>query len=444
MKYLIQNSTLIPMVKDHESLAQDLLIENGIIKKIGKIEPDNNTTIIDAKDCFTLPGFIQGHIHLVQTLLRHQADDLELLDWLKDRTWPFEAAIDGDDVEASSTLGAAELLLGGTTTICDYGTTHSHERVFKVIEKMGMRYIGGKTQMDQGQGEGVPAPILETTESSLREVHDLGKKWHLSCNGRIQYAVTPRFAVSCTENLLKESVKLARENGWYLQTHASENKSEIALVEKSTGKKNIEYLHDLGFSGQDTILAHCVHVSENEMNLLEKTKTRVCHCPGSNLKLASGIADIPEMLRRKIPVMLGADGAPCNNRLSIFNEMNLAALIHKVKYGPKSMPAWQVLKMATIDAAKALRLDRDIGTLEVGKKADIVILSRKSLSMNPAGDAASQIVYGANSNDVDYVFVDGKMLVEKSNLKSIKKEVVIAQSREAWVHTRSRMKDFKS
>lgn len=429
------------MTKDHEVMASDLLIENGIIKQIGKISPSSDMTVINASDCFVLPGFIQGHIHLVQSLLRHQADDLELLDWLKERTWPFEAAMDGDAIEASSLLGASELLLGGTTTICDYGTTHSHERVFKVVEKTGLRYIGGKTQMDQG--EGVPAPLMEKTEASLREVHDLGKKWHNSHNGRIKYAVTPRFAVSCTEHLLKESVKMARENGWYLQTHSSENKGEIELVEKLTGKKNISYLHSLGFSGEDTILAHCVHVSENEMDILEKTKTRVCHCPGSNLKLASGIADIPEMLKRKIPVLLGADGAPCNNRLSIFTEMSLAATLHKVKYGPRSMPAWQVLRMATVDAAKALKLEKEIGTLEVGKKADIVVLSRKSLSMNPDGDPASQIVYGAHPGDVEYVFVDGKMIVSNKTLLYGKTESIIEQSREAWKNTHPKMQSHK-
>jgi cytosine/adenosine deaminase-related metal-dependent hydrolase len=434
------------MVKDQESFVGELLIEDGIIRKINtgasKILPDKDTVVIDARETFTLPGFIQGHIHLVQTLLRHQADDLELLDWLKERTWPFEAAMDGDAIEASSLLGAAELLLGGTTTICDYGTTHSHERVFKVVEKMGIRYIGGKTQMDQG--EGVPQPLLEKTEESLKEVYDLGKKWHKSHNGRIQYAVTPRFAVSCTENLLKESVKLARANGWYLQTHSSENKGEVELVEKLTGRRNISYLNDLEFSGDDTILAHCVHVSENEMGILEKTKTRVCHCPGSNLKLASGVADIPEMLKRKIPVLLGSDGAPCNNRLSIFNEMSLAATLHKIKYGPRSMPAWQVLRMATVDAARALRLDKEIGTLEVGKKADVVILSRKSLSMNPAGDPASQIVYGAHPDDVEYVWVDGKMLVNNKQLISFKKESIIEQAQDAWKHTQVKMKTSRN
>src|SRR5690606_30308312 len=185
----IKNSTLIPMTKDHRYVHSDLLIKDGIIESIGQLTPDADTIVLDGSDMLTVPGFIQGHIHLIQTLLRHQADDLELLDWLKERTWPFEAALDGDGAEASAQLGAAELLLGGTTTICDFGTTHSHERVFKVVDKMGLRYIGGKTQMDQGGG--VPAPLMEKTDASLREVYDLGKKWHKASDGRINYAVTP-------------------------------------------------------------------------------------------------------------------------------------------------------------------------------------------------------------------------------------------------------------
>ncbi len=430
------------MTKAHGYVRADLLIKDGIIESIGTLEPDLGTELIDGSDMFTLPGFIQGHIHLIQTLLRHQADDLELLDWLKERTWPFEASLDGDGAQASAQLGAAELLLGGTTTICDFGTTHSHERVFKVVDEIGLRYIGGKTQMDQG--DGVPAPLLEKTEDSLREVYDLGKKWHKASGGRILYAVTPRFAVSCTESLLRESVKLARENGWYLQTHSSENLGEVELVQKMTGRRNISYLNDLGFSGEDTILAHCVHVSDEEMALLQKTNTRVCHCPGSNLKLASGIADIPEMLKRNIPVMLGADGAPCNNRLSIFYEMSLAATLHKVKYGPRAMPAWKVLEMATVDAAKALRLDHEIGTLEIGKKADIVMISRNSLSMNPSGDGASQIVYGASPSDVENVFVDGKLVVRAGKLMTMDQATIIEQARDAWTQIHPKMRTHQT
>ncbi len=441
-RYLIQNASLVPVVRDYEVFLSDVLIEKGRISKIApRIVAEQGVEVIQAQDCFVLPGFIQGHIHLIQTLLRHQADDLELLDWLKNRVWPYEAALDEESAYASAELGLSELISGGTTTICDFGTTHSHQYVMEAVKKSGIRYIGGKTQMDMG--EGVPQRLLEKTDKSLQEIEDLGKKWHGACGGRIQYAVTPRFAVSCTEVLLQESAKLARQNHWYLQTHTSENKGEIELVKKITGLQNIHFLHKMGFTGEDTILAHGVHVDSQEMDVLQKTKTRICHCPGSNLKLASGIANIPEMLRRGIPVMLGADGAPCNNRLSIFYEMTLAATIHKVRHGPLTMPAWQVLRMATVEAAKALRLEKEIGTLEVGKKADLVILKRNSLSLYPDGDIASQIVFGAHPQDVHYVFVDGNILLQKGELQVFHQGKIKENSLRAWNQTKKSMKFYQ-
>lgn len=289
------------------------------------------------------------------------------------------------------------------------------------------------------EGADVPARLLEKTEVSLREMQDLGSLWHNHSNGRIKYAVTPRFVLSCTEELLRQSVEFGRSKNWYLQTHSSENKSEIEFVKNKTGLENIHYLHKMGFTGSDTILAHCVHLNTEEMTVLEKTKTRVCHCPGSNLKLASGIADIPELLKRNIHVMLGADGAPCNNRLSIFQEMTLAATLHKVKYGPEAMPAWQVLALATREAAKALRLENDIGTLEVGKKADLVLIQKKSLSMHPGGDPASQIVYGAHPSDVSHVFVDGKWIVKDSLLVEFHHQNILDYAVESWDRTKSVM-----
>lgn len=436
--FLIKDSTLLPMIRSQEFFKADILIVNGRIHSIGhQLKVPKDAIEIDATDCLTLPGFIQGHIHLVQSLLRHQADDLELLDWLKQKTWPYEASLEAEDVQAAAQLGIAELLLGGTTTICDYGTTHSHEIVFKTVAEMGIRYIGGKTMMNQG--ELVPKRLLESTESSLRETFDLGKKWH-KYKDLISYAVTPRFAVSCSADLMKQASLMARENRWYLQTHSNENKSEIDLVKKITGMDNIEFLESVGFSGEDTILAHCVHVSANELASLKKNKTRICHCPGSNLKLASGIADVPLFLESGLHVMLGADGAPCNNRLSMFHEMTLAATVHKVKYGPRAMPAWKVLSLATREAAEALRLDSEIGTLEVGKKADIIVLKRKSVSMYPSGDPASQIVYGAHPQDVNHVFIEGIPQVMDGELVSESLEQIMKDSERSWLRVQARMK----
>lgn len=436
--FLIKDSTLVPMVRSHEFFKADLLIVNGRIHSIGhQLKAPKEAIEIDATDCLTLPGFIQGHIHLVQSLLRHQADDLELLDWLKERTWPYEACLDSEDVHAAAQLGIAELLLGGTTTICDYGTTHSHEAVFKAVADMGIRYIGGKTMMNQG--ELVPKRLLESTENSLRETYDLGKKWHRH-KDLISYAVTPRFAVSCSSDLMKQAAQIARENNWYLQTHSNENKSEIELVRKMTGLSNIDFLESVGFCGEDTILAHCVHVTESELSSLKKNKTRICHCPGSNLKLASGIADIPRFLDEGLRVLLGADGAPCNNRLSVFHEMTLTATLHKVKFGPQAMSAWKTLSLVTREGAEALRLDSEIGTLEVGKKADIVIMKRNSVSLYPSGDPASQIVYGAHPQDVNHVFIDGIPQVMDGELLSNSLHEILKEAERSWNHVEMRMK----
>lgn len=435
--FLIKDSTIVPMVQNHEYFKGDILILKGKIQGIGsQLKAPLDVVEIDAQDCITFPGFIQGHIHLVQTLLRHHADDLELLDWLKKKTWPYEASLSGDGVAAASALGVAELLKGGTTTICDFGTTHSHERVFKTVEEMGIRYIGGKTMMNMG--EDVPSKLLETTESSLRETYDLGKKWHTP-KGRIQYAVTPRFAVSCSQDLMEMASRMARDHGWYLQTHSSENRSEVDLVKNITGRSNIQFLRDVGFFGEDTILAHCVHVSDEEIQLMSQDQTRVCHCPGSNLKLASGVAPIPSFLKNNIPVLLGADGAPCNNRLSVFHEMTLTATLHKAFHGPKTLPAWEVLGLATREAARALRIEDLVGTLEVGKVADIVVLKRKSLSMIPEADPASQVVYGAHPEDVSHVFVDGIPRVMNGDLVNQSLEEIIRNAEFSAKETQERI-----
>lgn len=423
------------MIKSGKYFAGDILIENGRIKEIGQII-SAGCMVIDATDCFVLPGFIQCHVHTVQSLLRHQADDLELLDWLKKRTWPYEAALDGDGVEAASELGIAELLLGGTTTALDFGTTHNHDRVFKTARGMGIRLFSGKTHMDTGTD--VPKQILENTEYSLREAEDLGKKWNN--NGRLKYVVEPRFALSCTEILMKEAVKLARKNNWLLHTHANESINEVRRVKKLTKKSNIAYLKKVGFLGKDVILAHGVHVTDSELKTLKDTNTRICHCPGANLKLASGIADVPKYLKNKIVVALGADGPPCNNKLSIFQEMWLAATVHKIKHGPRTMDAWTVLGMATREGARALNILDQIGTLEVGKSADIAIIKRDSMSLHPDGDPASQIVYGATASDVRDVLIDGELIVRDSKLLKFKHQEIQTKAQIAWKATRARMK----
>lgn len=437
----IVGGTVVPMVENGVFFSGDVLVDNG---KICGIRRHQTTEIqarktLNARGALVIPGLVQCHVHVVQSLLRHQADGMGLLDWLQKRTWPYEAALDGDGIQAAAELGIAELLCGGTTTILDFGTTHDHDRVFQVADTFGIRMISGKTHMDDG--EGVPPALLEDPDLSLSQAEDLGRRWHGAANGRLGYAVTPRFALSCTRGMLEDCVDLARTNGWLLHTHASENIEEAKEVRRRFDQSDIDYLHSVGLTGSDVMLAHGVHLSDSEMERLATTQTRICHCPGANLKLASGIADVPGMLSHGISVGLGADGAPCNNRLSIFHEMALAGSLHTLRHGPTALDAWSVLAMATREGARALHLSDRIGTLEPGKAADITIVGLEAWSMQPAGDPASRLVYGATAGDVRHVIVDGSPVVEGGVILTASGPDIQEHARQAWYATRQRMED---
>ncbi len=435
---VITNGLVIPMVRDHEWLEGDVTVSGGRITSVGKSHtPNDDSLTLDARGAAILPGFVQAHVHVVQSLLRHQADGLELLDWLRRRTWPYEAALDGDGVETAAELGIAELLCGGTTTALDFGTTHDHGRVFEAAQRLGIRLVSGKTHMDMG--EDVPAALLEDPERSLVEAAELGAKWNGAAEGRLRYAVAPRFALSCSPELLKGCSDLARENGWLLQTHACENRMEVEEVRRITGLDTIDYLADRGLVGPDVVLAHGVHLLPHEIKRLADTRTTICHCPGANLKLGSGVADVPGLLAAGVRVALGADGPPCNNRLSVFHEMSLAGTLPGLRQGPAALGAWAVLAMATREGAAALHLENEIGTLEAGKSADIVVLETQDWSMLPGGDPASQIVFGASAQMVRHVVVAGRPVVINGRLVTGDPEAIRLRVAEAWDSTRQRM-----
>ncbi|WP_342455519.1 amidohydrolase family protein [Caloramator sp. Dgby_cultured_2] len=270
-------------------------------------------------------------------------------------------------------------------------------------------------------GSEVPKTLMENAEDSIKESLRLLKKWHGKA-GRIQYAFNPRFAVSCTEDLLLKVRDLAKEYDCLVHTHASENRGEIEFVEMDRGMRNILYLHKLGLTGEKVVLAHCIWLDDEEMKILADTGTKIAHCPSSNLKLASGIAKIPELLDMGANVSIGADGAPCNNNLDIFIEMRTAALIQKARLlSPTVMPAMKVLEMATINGAKAMCMEDKLGSIEEGKLADIIILNLNKLHNMPTEevDIISQIVYSAKAEDVETTIVDGKILMKDRKLLTI-------------------------
>jgi 5-methylthioadenosine/S-adenosylhomocysteine deaminase len=361
---------------------------------------------LDASGLWLLPGFVQTHIHLCQTLLRNGPDDLPLLPWLKTHVWPGEAAHDAATLEISARLGLAELLAGGTTAILDMGTVRHTDAVFRAAEASGMRVTSGNALMDDPATN--PEELHAGTDESLAEVERLAKAWHGAAGGRLRVAYCPRFAVSCTDRLLRSVAARARSNGFLVHTHASENADEIDLVAQRTGKRNVAYLDDAGISGSHVVLAHVIHTDEAERALLAARGTTVAHCPSSNLKLASGICPVPEYRAQGIRVTLGADGAPCNDRLDAFTEMRLAALLPKVRLGPAALSAWDVVRMATAEGAAALGLPT--GTLEPGRGADFVLLDPGAGFAEPMSwrdDPYGPIVYSMDRSHVVATFVGG-------------------------------------
>ncbi len=420
---LIKGGTLLTMDEQDAIVRGDLLIQDGVISGVGTSHQTADM-VIDAVGCVVLPGFIQTHIHLCQTLFRGAADDLPLLDWLKKRVWPMEAAHTAASIKASAELGVAELIKGGTTCALTMETVNHTEVVFKVVEDSGFRATIGKCMMDKG--DDVPGELLEDTESSIGESLSLLDAWDGKANGRIRYCFAPRFALSCTRELLLRVAQLARERNVIVHSHASENRNECALVESETGLHNVAYLDSIGLSGRHVVLAHCVHLNTAEFETLANTGTNVSHCPSSNLKLGSGIAEITRMLDRGISVSLGADGAACNNRLDMFTEMRSMALMQKAMYGPEVISAREALRIATTDGAKALGLENQLGTLEAGKRADVIVVNLDSLHATPgAGDPVSALVYSAQTSDVRSVVIDGRIVMKDRKLLTLDESSII-------------------
>ncbi|MFD2618443.1 5'-deoxyadenosine deaminase [Terrilactibacillus laevilacticus] len=428
-KILIKNAEIITMNQNDDIFIGDILINEDRIEDIAPNLSSNSVDkVIDATHRTVIPGFVQTHIHLCQTLFRGKGDDLELLDWLKKRIWPLEAAHNEESIYYSAMLGLGEMIESGTTTIVDMETVHHTDFAFQAISQSGMRAISGKVMMDKG--DEVPVGLQENTADSIQQSVDLLEKWHGHDQGRIQYAFTPRFVISCTEELLKEVSSLSDHYQVKVHTHASENKGEIEIVEAETGMRNVVYLDHIGLANERLILAHCIWLNDEEKKIIQKRGVNVSHCPGSNLKLASGIADIPHMHQDGITLSLGADGAPCNNNLNMFNEMRLAALIHKPHHGPTVMNAKEVFQMATIGGAKAVGMSHEIGSLEIGKKADLAILDLNQFHTYPSFDVdpISRIVYSATRADVETTIIDGKIVMENHIMKTIDKSLTLSES----------------
>jgi 5-methylthioadenosine/S-adenosylhomocysteine deaminase len=424
----IRGGTLVTMDPLRTVGQWDLLVDDeGRISAL--VEPGANVKArvsIDASGMLVVPGLIQAHVHLCQTLFRGLAEERPLLDWLRERIWPLEAAHDPASMHASARLGIAELLRGGTTAILDMGSVHHTDVLFEAAAETGIRYTGGKALMDTG--DGVPAGLLEPTAVALRDSDQLAEKWHEREGGRLRYAYSPRFVLSATFDLLRSVGARARANHMLVHTHASEQREETDRVRQRFGASNIQLLANLGLAETNACLAHCVWPEPDETDVLATGGATVVHCPSCNLKLGSGVAPIANYLEAGVNVALGADGAASNNRLDAWEELRLTALLARFRDGPTAVSAIEAFEIATLGGARALGLDADIGSIELGKVADLAILDLRGAHAAGPDDVYTQLVFSAYARDVRTVVVGGRVLVRDGQLTELDEADVVSEA----------------
>jgi 5-methylthioadenosine/S-adenosylhomocysteine deaminase len=439
---LIKNGYLISMESERSKFYSDIYIEGNLIKEISPQIEKTADVVIDASDMLVMPGFVQAHIHLCQSLLRGQADDQPLLDWL-DTITSLEFRHTPETLYASARIGIAEMIKSGTTAIIDMGTLHHQDSVFQAIEESGIRAQAGKAMMDLT--ENLPPLLRESTEDSLKNSIDLMHKWHGKADGRIRYGFAPRWQLWNTTELL-QTIKSEADShpGVGIHGHAGEIEYEVEAMMQQTGKRNLEYLDSIGVVGPNVQMAHCIWLNDDEYQVMADTGTHALHCPCCNTKLGSGIARVPEMLEKGINVALGSDGAPSNNNLDMFIEMRLASIIHKYRLGAEKMPAEDVLKMATMGGAKAIGMADQIGSLKEGKIADLILLDDGGLYAAPMrsyeeDDVVKRLVSAYQSASVQTSIIDGKIVMQDRQLLTMDESEILADGKQALAERREEL-----
>lgn len=430
---LLKGGTLLTMNTKREVFKGDVFVKDGIIAAVGETLRENPGVdrVIDVGDCYVLPGFVQTHVHLCQTLFRGHAEHVGLGKWL-DQIWNLEAAHDARSMYYSAMLGCCELLKSGTTCILDMGSVHHEDEVFRAVSESGIRAFAGKAMMDCG--DCVPQGLKETTRQSIDDTLDLISRWHGADAGRIRYAPAPRFMESCSEELLRTMSAKASELDLLIHSHASETREELESCRAERGMSPVAFLDSIGLTGERVVLAHCVHLEDHDFEILRETGTKVAHCPSSNLKLSSGIADVGRMLRSGVNVSLGCDGAPCNNNLDMVSEMRQAALLQRYLNKDELQWATVFLEAATLGGARALGLSDTIGSIEPNSRADIIAIdiSRGHTFCGDTCEPAGRIVFSAKGSDVRLVIVEGKVLVEDGSLTRMDEKEIVARSLEEF------------
>ena len=391
--------------------------------------------VISAKGMAVIPGLVDTHIHLAQSLLRGSADDLALVDWLMKRIWPLQAAFTKDDGRVSAELSMLEMLKSGTTSFVgvDVVSRYGFDGIAGTVAKAGMRGALAKTVMDSpGYGTKrsiMPEGLVEDKDECIREAKSMIRRWNRVKGGLVRTWVAPRSLGGCSRELYTEVAALAREERTRVTMHLAEVKEDVTYAKKNFDLTPFGFIEKVGLSGPGSLFAHMVWLNDRDVNRVGKTKSNVAHCPSSNLKLASGIPRVPEMIGAGANVGLGCDGAPCNNTYDMVREMKLAAVIQKARLlDPRTMPATTVLRMATLNGARAMGMESEVGSIEAGKRADLVLIDLKKPHLVPFTDVISNVVYSAMGSDVDTVLVDGRVLVRGGGALTLDEERIMEEA----------------
>nr|WP_307775938.1 amidohydrolase [uncultured Cetobacterium sp.] len=424
---LIKNAYIISMNPNREIFNNgSILIEGNLIKAIGKIEESlitNETEVYDAKGKFILPGFINTHVHLSQQLGRGVADDVDLLTWLRERVWPYESSFNYEDSLISSTACCAEMIKSGVTTFLEAGGQYV-EAMVEAVKNTGLRAGLSKSVMDEGVG--LPNNWVKTADEEINYQKELFDKYHNSCNERVKIWFGLRTIFNNSDELIIKTKKLADKLNTGIHMHIAEIAAENEYVKNNRGNSTVEHLHKLGALGENLLAVHTVWLTDREIDLFKLYNVKVSHNPAAAMKVVLGFARIPEMLEKGLPVSIGTDGAPSNNRMDMMREIYLTSLIHKGRtLNPKVVPAEQVLEMATINGAKCALLDKEIGSLEIGKKADLIIVNPNSLHSLPIHDPIANIVYAMSSENIESTMCDGQWLMKEKELLVVNEKELI-------------------
>ena len=419
-KYLFKNGRYLAYDNQRLSVKRgDILVEDTLITKIAESIEDAQAEVIDASAGFVMPGLINTHTHAAMTLLRSYADDMELKTWLEEKIWPAEANLEAEHVYWASMLAFAEMIRSGTTTYADM--YFYMDQVAEATLEIGMRAVLARGLIE----------FTDPDKKNIQETIDLIKKYHNTGDGTITCLFGPHAAYTCTPDYIQAVIEAADQQGVGIHIHIAETAQEIQDIQKMYGKTPVEHLEATGLFNRHVVAAHCVHVSETDIDILKKYNVGVCHNPTSNLKLASGIAPVPQMLAAGLHVGIGTDGASSNNNLNMFEEMHLTSLIHKGHtLDPMVTSAEEVLKMATIEGAKVLGIADKVGSVEVGKKADLIMIDLQKTHLAPEADLMANMVYSAQGSDVQHVMINGKMVLQDYRLLTANESVIIDKAAE--------------